>query len=265
MKIVTLSSGSKGNCTLVFTDNTKILIDNGLTVAEAESKLATIGVSPHDIQAILITHEHRDHIKGIEKFSQKYNSKIYAHINEWPALEQKFKTLPTENKIAFDANNFEIGDLQITNFELSHDANMCVGYSVKADGAKISIATDLGICPEDVIENLQGSDLVILEANHDEAILSNNPKYPWILKKRILSNKGHLSNKACAEVISRLVGGTSQIVLGHLSEENNSPSLAYKQVKTFLAQKGIIEGENIFIDVATQNKIGHIFDIKKKV
>ena len=167
-------------------------------------------------------------------------------------------------KIEFDDNDFFVGDFTISNFSLSHDANYCVGYSIYANGAKMSIATDLGVCPKHIVEKLKGSNLVILEANHDENLLSNNPKYPWTLKKRILSNKGHLSNRASADIISQLVGGTSQIVLGHLSEENNSPSLAYSQIKTFLAQKGIVEGTNIFIDVATQNKIGNVFEIKSR-
>ena len=140
---------------------------------------------------------------------------------------------------------------------------MCLGFSVFSQNAKFSIATDLGCCPENIISCLKKSDIVLLEANHDENLLVNNPKYPVVLKKRILSNKGHLSNIACAEVIARLVGETSQIVLGHLSEENNSPLLAYNTIKSQLAKKGIVEGKNIFIDVAYQHKMSNIFEIKK--
>jgi phosphoribosyl 1,2-cyclic phosphodiesterase len=263
MKIVTLGSGSKGNSTLVATDSTKILIDAGLPITEIEAKLISLGVNPDEIEAILVTHEHSDHIKSIEKFCTKHGSKVYAHKNEMAILTQKLKGLNADFFVSFD-EDFYVGDMTISAFELSHDSAFCVGYSIFCGGAKFSIATDLGYCPPKVIEKLKGSDVVILEANHDEALLASNQKYPVVLKKRIMSSKGHLSNKASAEVISQLVGGTSQVILGHLSEENNSPSHAYSQVKTFLAQKGIIEGKNIFIDVATQHKLGNVFEIKSK-
>lgn len=263
MKIVNLGSGSKGNSTLICGEKTKILIDCGLNITDVENRLNLLEIKPTEIDAILITHEHIDHIKSVEKFANKYKTKIYAHQNEWIALRPKMKTLPLELQFSFDNNDFYVGDLTISSFELSHDANMCVGYSVYSQNAKFSIATDLGYCPESVVKHLKKSDVVLLEANHDENLLLNNPKYPVILKQRILSKKGHLSNIASAEVISQLVGETSQIVLGHLSEENNSPILAYNTVKSQLAKKGIIEGKNIFVDVAYQHKISNIFEIKK--
>ena len=262
MKIVNLGSGSKGNCTLIYTDKTHILIDAGLPLLEIETKLNALGIDPKDINGILITHEHVDHIKSVGKLSKKYGISVYAPVEELDCLLSKDKAILPQYQHGFIDKDFYIGDVTISSFKLSHDANCCVGYSIYANGAKFSIATDLGNCPKQVIEKLKGSDVVLLEANHDENLLLNNPKYPVILKKRILSNKGHLSNKACAEVVSQLVGGTTQIILGHLSEENNSPSLAYNTVKTFLAQKGIIEGKNIYIDVAYQHKMSNIFEIK---
>lgn len=264
MKIVTLGSGSKGNCTVVATDNTALLIDAGLPIHEIETKLVSLGISPTNIDAILVTHEHSDHIKSIDRFSKKYGTRVYAHNSEWPALNTKFKYIEPQNKIAFDDNDFFVGDMTVSNFKLSHDSYYCVGYSIYHQGAKFSIATDLGVCTPQIIEKLKGSNIVLLEANHDEILLANNSRYPVTLKRRILSSKGHLSNKASADVISQLVGGTNQIILGHLSEENNSPVHAYNQIKAFLAQKGIIEGKNIFIDVATQHRIGNIFEIKNK-
>ena len=264
MKIVNLGSGSKGNATLVASETTKILIDAGLPISEIETKLIYLGVSPQNINGILVTHEHGDHIKSVGMFSKKYGTPVFAHANEWESLNLKTKGIAEENKQSFLDDDFYIGDLTISSFKLSHDATMCVGYSVFCDGAKFSIATDLGVCPASVVEKLKGSNVVLLEANHDERLLANNENYPYILKRRILSSKGHLSNRASADVISQLVGGTSQIILGHLSEENNSPSLAYNSIKAFLAEKGIIEGENIFIDVASQHKIGNVFEIKFK-
>ena len=262
MKIVNLGSGSKGNCTLVASENTIILIDAGLPILEIEAKLNSLGIDPINISGILVTHEHIDHIKSLGKLSKKYHIPVYAHISEWPVLETKAKDILPQSKHAFENQDFYIGDLTISAFGLSHDANFCVGYSVYNAGAKFSIATDLGCCPKDVIEKLKGSNLVLLEANHDENLLMNNAHYPLVLKKRIISNKGHLSNRQSAEVISQLVGGTSQILLGHLSEENNSPLLAYNTIKSLLAQKGIVEGEHIFIDVTYQHRISNIFEIK---
>ena len=264
MKIVNLGSGSKGNCTLVTSDSTTILIDAGLSIAEIETKLDYLGIDPLKIDGILITHEHSDHIKSVGKLSKKYNIPIYSHFLETDCLKSKDRDILPHLHKSFGDNDFYVGDMTISSFKLSHDANMCVGYSVYSNGAKFSIATDLGCCPNQVVEKLKGSNLVLLEANHDENLLANNPKYPVILKKRILSNKGHLSNIASAEVISQLVGGTSQILLGHLSEENNNPSLAYNTIKNFLAQKGIVEGKHIYIDVAYQHQMSNIFEIKNK-
>ena len=263
MKIVNLGSGSKGNCTLVSSAGTVVLIDVGLPLAEVETKLDVLGVSPSFINGILITHEHSDHIKSVGKFSKKYNVPVYAHLNEWPVLDRKISDIAPNLKFGFTEQEFRIGGLVVSAFRLNHDANVCVGYSIFSNGAKFSIATDLGNCPKDIIEKIKGSQLVLLEANHDENLLLNNPNYPLILKKRILSNNGHLSNKQSAEVIAQLVGGTNQIVLSHLSEENNSPALAYNTIKSILAEKGIEEGKNIFIDVAYQHQMSNIFEIKE--
>ena len=211
MKIVNLGSGSKGNCTLVCGEKTKVLIDCGLPILSVEKELEYLGILPTEISAILITHEHSDHIKSIEKFCKKYGTKIYAHKDEWQTLMQKMVVL-SDQKFAFDDNDFFVGVLTISSFKLSHDANLCLGYSVYSQNAKFSIATDLGYCPKNVVEKLKGSDIVLLEANHDENLLLNNQKYPVVLKNRILSKKGHLSNIASAQVIEQLVGGTKQIV-----------------------------------------------------
>ena len=264
MKIVNLGSGSKGNCTLVASDKTIILIDAGLPVVEIETKFNTLGVNPMDISGILITHEHSDHIKSVGKLSKKYHIPVYAHISEWPVLSAKCKDILEQSKIAFGNDDFYIGDLTISAFGLSHDANMCLGYSIFCNGAKFSIATDLGNYTKDIVEKLKGSNVVLLEANHDENLLLNNPHYPMILKKRILSNKGHLSNRQSAEIIAQLVGGTNQILLGHLSEENNSPILAYNTIKALLSEKGIEEGKHIFIDITYQHRMSNIFEIKRK-
>lgn len=263
MKITTLASGSKGNCTLVETDKTCLLIDCGIALQEVEDKLKLLGVNPSRIEGIIVTHEHSDHIKSVGAFSRKYNCKIYANYNEWSILLKKLGNVEQNNVRSFITDDFIINDVGIKSFQLSHDSQTCFGYSFYNDGNKFSIATDLGFAPKNVVENLKDSSLIILEANHDEKMLLNNPKYPLILKKRILSNKGHLSNNASADVISSLVGGNlQQVVLAHLSEENNSPSLAYGSIKNNLLKKGIEEGKHVFIDVASQYETGHTFELK---
>ena len=264
MEITNLASGSKGNCTLVDSGKTKILIDAGIPMSEIETKLAMLHVNPFDIEGIIITHEHSDHIKSAGAFCRKYNCKIFANSEEWPILLKKIGEVPLENKKSFIQNEFYIGDTFVKGFELSHDSNSCFGYTFSCEDGKFSIATDLGFAPKSVIENLKDSSLVFLEANHDENLLLNNPKYPLILKKRILSNKGHLSNISCANAILDLMGGNlQQVVLSHLSEENNNPLLAYNTVKEELSKHGVVEGKHIFIDVASQHNIGNTFKIKK--
>ena len=172
--------------------------------------------------------------------------------------------LQDKNKIYFENNNFKNAELEVNSFSLSLDSSTCFGYSFTNEGNKMSIATDLGFCPKSVVDNLKGSRLLILEANHDIETLNNNPNYPMYLKKRILSNKGHLNNFATSEVLKELVGcGLEQTVLAHLSEENNSPSLAFNSVKQELKKSGIIEGQHLFIDVASQTQIGNNFKLKK--
>ncbi|MBQ0017521.1 MAG: MBL fold metallo-hydrolase [Clostridiales bacterium] len=263
MKICTLASGSKGNCTLIQTDSVNILVDAGISVSEIEQKLQILEVEPKSIYAILITHEHSDHIKNVGAFARKYNCKVFAHENEWQILSEKIGELDIKNKIAFDFQTFYIQDLTINAFPLSHDCQMCVGYSFYNQGSKISIATDTGYPTKQMIESLKESNLIILEANHDEHLLLNNPKYSSILKKRILSNKGHLSNHTTAEVIMNIYSSNlKQVILAHLSEENNTPSLAYNTVKQDILKAGIVEGEHLYIDVASQHNLGNIFDLK---
>jgi len=263
MKVVTLASGSKGNSTYIETINSKVLVDIGITLKQIEEKLKEIEVCPKDIDAILITHEHSDHIKGVGSFAKKYGTKIYAHNYLWQVLEQKLDDKSLNEQIVFFNDDFIISDLTVSSFEVPHDATYCVGYCFFNDGKKISIATDLGHTNPRIIDKLKNSTLVILEANHDEELLKQNPKYPLYLKNRILSSRGHLSNLSAAQAILELVNfNVKQIVLAHLSEENNAPEMAYNTIKDFLKSHGVEEGKHIFIDVATQHKIGNIFYLK---
>lgn len=265
MKAVSLASGSKGNSYLISTDKTKILIDLGICEKELLAKLELLKINPNDIDAIFITHEHDDHIKGLVNFLKHYNPKIFIHDDCINPANQKLKN-SLKNVTTFkDNENISINDLLVENFKQSHDSKHCNGFSIKSLDAKVSISTDLGKTDSNIINHLDYSNLVYLESNHDVDLLLDNQNYPVFLKRRILGDKGHLSNKTCEEIIENLTyNKVSQVVLSHLSEENNSPSLAYNYIKKELNKKDIVEGKDIFIDVASQYKIGTIFNISKK-
>ena len=263
MRAVSLSSGSKGNCIYIESDQTKLLVDNGLTLVGIEGRLNSIGVSADQIDAILLTHEHGDHLYGIKPFLRKYkNAKVYI-----PAFVQNYAisgicALPQKQIEWFVSSDFFIKDITISSFILPHDSKFCVGYSFIFAGKKISVATDLGFVSTGTLGKLSASDVLFLESNHDESLLQKNPKYTARLKKRIMSNQGHLSNMACGRALIPLVrSGVKQVVLSHLSEENNTPMLAYTTIKNVLASDGIVEGDHVCVDVAFQDKVGTIFSL----
>ena len=264
MKAISLASGSKGNSYLIITDKTKLLIDLGICEKELLQKLDLLKVNANDIDAVIVSHEHDDHIKGINALLKNYNPKIYVHKDSINSVFQKTKNL--KNEVIFESKqNILINDLLIENFTQSHDSKHCCGFSINSIDAKVSISTDLGTYNKDILNHLGKSNLVYLEANHDENLLLDNPNYPVFLKKRILGDKGHLSNNLSSEIIEHLTyNNVNQVVLSHLSEENNSPKLAYTYIKDKLFNHDIIEGKDIFIDVASQYKIGTIFNITKE-
>ncbi len=235
VKFYSLFSGSSGNSSFVSDGKTNILIDcghNGKTVIRA---LSEININPEDIDAILITHEHTDHIQGAGVFSRKYDVPIYATKKTWEAIfSSRFNIGKIDNKnIRFveTFTDFTIGTLNIYAFNTPHDSADPVGYNIYADGKKLSVATDMGKVDKDVVECLLGSESILLESNHDIDMLKNGI-YPYYLKQRILGIKGHLSNESCAETAVKLVkSGTTRLVLGHLSKENNFPELAMKSAE----------------------------------
>lgn len=264
MKACVLASSSKGNCTYIGSETTNILIDAGISVKDIEYKLGLLRVNPENISAILITHEHSDHIKSVCNFTKKHKSCfIYVHKNTYEALLTKLPNLDKRRIIIFYNMDFNIGDLTITSFILPHDASCCVGYSIKNYQNKISICTDLGHTNSDIIQNLYNSKLVILESNHDIDMLKQNPHYSFALKNRILGKYGHLSNNTACEVVEKLAyNNVKQVVLAHLSPENNTPELCYNTMCNYLLSKGIIPNVNIYIEVANKSEIGTVFTLK---
>ena len=250
LKIQSLASGSKGNSVYIASDTTQILVDVGLNLAQLKKRLASAEIDPEKISAVLVTHEHIDHILGLENFIKRYNTPLFIHDK----VTDIFRNIPKEQIHCF-CNPFIIGDISVNFFPVSHDSKFCFGYTFEKAGAKISLATDLGRVTEDILSNMNHSQIVMLECNHDLLRLTYNKHYPLVLKQRITGSHGHLSNPACALAVYRLAQmGVGQVILAHLSQENNSPSLAYEFVKDFLAKKGIIEGKDIWIDIATQDK-----------
>lgn len=263
MKSVTIASGSKGNCLYIKGQDTAFLVDIGLTCSLLEEKLRLLQIEPSSISAILVTHEHSDHCKGIGVFARKYKTKVYMHTSGYPHIIKKLGNLPESQIVCFTNSDFFIGDITVTSFELPHDSKFCVGYSFLCQGKKISIATDIGKMSKAIAQKLEGSDILYIESNHDENMLLNNEKYSAALKNRILSPRGHLCNRDCGLTLAYLIkSGVKQAILCHLSEENNTPLLAYTTVKRVLKEHNIIEGVHICVDVAMQHEIGTVFEIQ---
>jgi len=222
MKIIVLSSGSKGNTTLVLTKNTKILIDCGNTCKYICKKLKSIDVDPSEIDAILITHTHVDHINGLKVFLHKYNTKVYITEKMQPDLQF------IENYQLIEENYFTIKDVKVDIIKTSHDASDSHGFILTNNNKSAVYITDTGYINIKYHDMLKNKELYIFESNHDIEML-NNSKYPFHLRKRILSDKGHLSNYDSAKYLSEFIGdNTKYILLAHLSEENNTYELAYE-------------------------------------
>jgi len=230
-----------------------ILVDVGLSLPKLLKRMASAEIAPESINAIVVTHEHTDHIQGVASFVKKYGCKVWVHEKVEECFDNRCK-VETFN------GSFEVGDIVVDYFPVPHDSKFCVGYTFEVGDAKISVTTDLGSCPEHVFERMRGSQIVLIECNHCTSRLQHNVVYPTWLKRRIAGSKGHLSNMSAAAAVYRLSTlGVQQVVLGHLSAENNSPTLAYSTVVSYLAKQGVAEGVDIFIDVATQDQIGGLY------
>lgn len=268
MRICNLASGSNGNCTYIESENAKILIDCGKPFSYIFNALNEIGVDPAQINAILITHEHSDHIKGVQQFAKTHNTPIYAHILTKEIMTNQIHV--DKSLFNFFDSDFEIEDLHIQPFALPHDSKYCVGYRINEEDAVMSICTDLGSFSENTYEIIKSSALVYLEANYDPEMLMSYPNYPPFLKKRINGPRGHLSNLNCAKAIEKLVhSGTRLVVLSHISEHSNTTNLAVGTIANYLESKNIIPNVNVKLDIAHHEKRGTIFKItpssKKKI
>ncbi|MDI6600223.1 MAG: MBL fold metallo-hydrolase [Thermoanaerobacteraceae bacterium] len=240
IKFCSLSSGSSGNSTYISTGCTSILVDAGFAASRIIDSIRHIGCDPSRLDALLITHEHDDHARGISVLSRRYSIPIVGTEGTLNAIKKKYKDIPDELIKPITHEEFTLGDLRVCPIPISHDAADPVGYSFKMEGKKISIVTDLGYVSSGVVNGIKDSDLLLIEANHDVDMLKNG-SYPEYLKRRILSSKGHLSNTVAASLVSFLIASkqVGLIYLGHLSKNNNIPELALKTVASTLQQRGI--------------------------
>ena len=262
IKFCSLSSGSSGNCQYIETNKTRILIDSGFSGKKIESLLKSIDVEPRSIDAILVTHEHIDHVRGVGILSRRYGIPVYANENTWKAMTPTIKEVKTENSKLFDSNKiFQLNDLDILPFTISHDSIEPVGYIIFYKNKKISIITDTGWVNDNTKNLLKDSDLYFLESNHDVRMLRGG-MYPWNLKKRIMSRKGHLSNDDAGMILGDLLSGFGEtVLLAHLSQDNNRPDIAYNTVRNIITSRGLDADKDINLGMTFRDRTTCIYTL----
>lgn len=259
-KFCNLYSGSSGNCSFVGTDNINILIDCGESQKKILTALESIGTNINQINAIVVTHEHSDHVKTLGAISKKYNIPVYANEKTFNNMPEQTELIKEENRKIFNTDDhFEIGDLQIHPFHIPHDAAEPCGYNIYSENNKISIATDIGHMDNSILKKLEESKFLLLESNYEPEILKY-AKYPYYLKRRISGPNGHLSNQEASDTIIKLLStGVNNIMLGHLSKETNFPELAYKTVMDEIINNKI--NNNLTLNVASRIKPSDVINI----
>ena len=234
MRVSVLASGSKGNAIFVEMDGTRVLIDAGVGVRRVARALGELSVPLESLDAIFITHEHSDHVKGLETILKRTDAPVYTRPGTLRAMTAD--DLPEDRLFAIH-DSVEIGSLRVSAFDIPHDAADPVGYEITGS-RKCTVATDLGFVTDGVRTAMEGADVLVFEANHDLAMLRKGP-YPWPLKQRILGNRGHLANNEAGRAIARLRSRPQKIILAHLSETNNRPDVAEETVSHVLAESGV--------------------------
>src|SRR5437762_6338431 len=255
-----LGSGSGGNSALVATDHCKILVDGGLSARQLVLRLAERGVAPEQLDGVLLTHEHTDHICGLEVLSRKFDVPVFCHRLTAEALRCNGLLDRHRNwRIFATGAEFSIYDITVQTFPVPHDAVDPLGFAFHAGSAGLGFITDLGYATKMIIERLRQVQTLVIETNHDEKLLQKDAHRPWPVKQRIQSRHGHLSNTAAAGVIEELLPGKiERVVLGHLSRDCNTPELALETVRASLAKHGNL---NVEIHCATQFEITPQFRI----
>lgn len=256
-KICPLFSGSRGNSYYISSAGSGILIDAGRSAKQLENALAANSIDIDTIRAIFVTHEHSDHIQGLRVFSSRYKIKVYASHKTLSALEHLGAVNEKVDSCEIDSRGIAVDSMLIKPFATSHDCAGSVGYTVEmSDGTKIALATDTGIITEEICEAITGCNAVIIESNHDVGMLMNGA-YPYQLKRRILSDCGHLSNDTCSRLLPQLVeSGATRFILAHLSRDNNMPMIAESAALYELGQRGMKRNKDFTLMVAPPETCG---------
>ena len=246
-QVVMLASGSKGNAALISTDSQRFLVDVGISCRELVKRMQQVGAAPEELDGVFVTHEHVDHVKGIVTFAKKYQVPLYASQGTWRAVISRYPELNRAN-CRLTGQRLLVGDVSIACFATSHDAAQPQGYSFlwRSGETKCTYVTDTGFVTPAVREAVLGSDVLVLEANHDVEMLKNG-SYPYELKQRILGTRGHLSNNTAGQFLLQLEKMPRRIFLAHLSEQNNLPKLALDTVKNILDSKKRLQETKLLV------------------
>jgi phosphoribosyl 1,2-cyclic phosphodiesterase len=248
LRLVPLGSGSQGNATLAEFGSTRILVDAGLAARTLARRLEAIGVAPESLAAVMVSHEHQDHARGAELFSRRHGVPVFSSVETLEALDRSPVHFAEWHRLDH-ATVTEIGGVRVDAFPVPHDAARPVGFVLESNGLKAGIVTDLGHATTLVVQRLKGCHVLMVESNHDDAMLLNGP-YPWQLKQRVGSRLGHLSNEEAARLIEHVVDDACHaIVLAHMSEMNNTPSLARETARRALGRVGC---ESVSVRVAAR-------------
>lgn len=255
-RLCPLFSGSSGNSFYIGSREEGILIDAGRSAKQITEMLDACGIPVKAVRAVFVTHEHVDHVQGLRVFTTKNHLKVFSSRGTIEALQQGGYLTPKQEAFVIESGGVECAGMYIKPFHTSHDCAEGVGYRVTtSDGRTVTFSTDLGYISETVQNELCGSDLVVLESNHDVRMLQNG-RYPYYLKRRILSDTGHLSNAVCANQLPELAAkGTTRFMLAHLSRENNTPDLAYQTAVCALEMAGLKQGLDFELAVAPRENL----------
>ncbi len=265
IEFLSLGSGSSGNSYLLKTENGGILIDAGIGIRLLKKSLKEYGFSLEHVDGVFITHDHADHIKAVGHLANDFNKPIYATELVQLGINRNYcttsKLTPEHQRVVCKNESVEIGDFIVTPFEVSHDSTDCVGFCVESQGVTFCIITDCGAITPQVAEAIGAANYLVIEANHEESMLQSGP-YPAYLKGRIQSEKGHLSNKQCAEaLVSYATPELKRVWLCHLSEENNHPELARKTIDQILRNNGIVAGKDFELEVLKRKTPSGIYKL----
>lgn len=266
LKFISFRSGSSGNCYLLKSDSTAVMLDSGVGERNLNKYFHDYGLSFADVSAVLVTHDHADHIKSVGKISGKHGMPVYATQKVHAGIQKNYcvrKKVSPENMVTIEkSKTFSIGDFAVTAFEVPHDSSENVGYMIERGGVTFCLVTDVGHVTESLRENICRSNYLVIESNYDNAMLDAGP-YPLYLKRRISGPDGHLDNGTCAKTLCECYNsGMRHVWLCHLSEENNHPELARKTVEEEFQKHGVKVGSDILLDVLNRKSPTGFFDLE---